>query len=292
MRRKGNGMSNHDILSFVGAEPLYLDNGQEVPGFVANTAEDGRVLGVVRSTYSIIQMRHLVEGIESALEKMDLDPDRIETKDIVSRNGSYVAREYKMPTLEGIEYKRTHAKSEVGTKMAMFFRASTSYDGSTPTRIRSGSLDLVCTNGMVTEKDFENFSKRHTMNVTIDHVALDLEKTNRAFISQVERLRSYAETPLPGLETLREKVLLFPTMTERMADRIMYRVEQEAASRGDNLYAFVSALTYYSSHDSDQFPMYAKAGGERDNVPELLAKREEQVRSWLKSKPFQELIAA
>ena len=67
------------------------------------------------------------------------------------------------------------------------------------------------------------------------------------------------------------------------------RAARECADRGFNVYALTSAFTYYSSHNSDEFPIRNTGN---DNVATTLASRQSEVTRWVSSSPFQLLLAA
>jgi hypothetical protein len=72
--------------------------------------------------------------------------------------------------------------------------------------------------------------------------------------------------------------------------RLMERFEIEAADRGRNLWAVVSAMTYYSSHDSDEFTI--RGSETNDNVSATLMQRQLEVRRWMDGSAWQRLLAA
>ena len=77
--------------------------------------------------------------------------------------------------------------------------------------------------------------------------------------------------------------------SETKADRLIYRAGQEVIYRGLNVYALTSAMTYCSSHDSEEFPV-RRTGN--DNVATALEMRADEVQRWISSAPFQQLLAA
>jgi len=71
-----------------------------------------------------------------------------------------------------------------------------------------------------------------------------------------------------------------------MKDQYLTEVE----TRGSNVWALASALTYYSSHNSEEFPV--KGSAANDNVTKSLLDRSRRVSSWMTSAPFQNLLLA
>ena len=80
-----------------------------------------------------------------------------------------------------------------------------------------------------------------------------------------------------------------PSISDRRAEQLIERARIEAAHRGLNAYALSSALTCYSIHDSDEFPI-RRTGN--DNVAKSLKDRQAEVSRWVRSAPFRSLLAA
>ena len=78
-------------------------------------------------------------------------------------------------------------------------------------------------------------------------------------------------------------------MSDIKARRMVERTHREVFDRGMNVYALTSAMTYYSSHDSDEFPV-RRTGN--DNVATALEARSDEVQRWISSEPFKQLLAA
>jgi hypothetical protein len=78
-------------------------------------------------------------------------------------------------------------------------------------------------------------------------------------------------------------------MSGRRVEKMMEQLEIEAQSRGMTVWALYSALTYYSSHNSDRFTVRNSAAA--DNVAETLDKREREVSNVISNDAFLRLAA-
>ena len=67
-------------------------------------------------------------------------------------------------------------------------------------------------------------------------------------------------------------------------ERIYAQWEHEKEDRGSNIFALSSALTYWSSHDSDDFPVKKTAGA--SNSMSILADRQKFVANLMSKAPF------
>ena len=72
----------------------------------------------------------------------------------------------------------------------------------------------------------------------------------------------------------------------RLATKLWSQFIDERQVRGSNIFAFVSALTHYASHNDNRFPVT------RSGSLDTLYKRQERVQGWFRSKAFKEVEAA
>jgi hypothetical protein len=267
-----------------------------VDGFVGNyTVRDGKpvFLGVVSDSYAIVQMRDIVRQAEDAMRQFFTFEQlrTIEVKDVSGFRGAVVERRYTIKAFEeALQYGNTTAKTlEVGTTVAAQLRLRTGYDGGTSTSLSNGLLDLVCTNGMVAMKSIEAISKRHTKGgADMDVYRTWLEQSLPEFANKVDTIREWAQTEVKWSD-VEEAVRELPGVSERKADNLLNRIQREVRDRGLNAYAIVSGFTYYSSHNSEEFPVRNTGN---DNVLTTLTDREVEVARWLNSPVFQDLLAA
>jgi len=264
------------------------DRGQQLPapGVVGNYAAiEGKAhfLGAVSSSYKVAQMRDLCFDAEQKMrEAFDARTlNSIEVHDRVASGGGFVSREYRVMDL-------AEELREVGTTVAATLKISTTYDGSSATRMGCGTLDLICTNGMTATRLADAITKRHTKSATFSSFSIWLENLIPTFEAEVAQMKRWTETTVEW-SAVEDVVRALPGMSETKAENMINRARQEVSDRGMNVYALTSALTYYSSHDSEEFPV-RRTGN--DNVATTLEGRSDGVQRWISSAPFQQLLAA
>lgn len=267
----------------------------EMPGYVGTYAvRDGQPvpLGVVSDSYQVVQMRDLC----AAAERVMLDaftPEQlasVEIRDSSAGSGAWVQRQYVVKAFEeALHYGNTTARTlEVGTTVAATCSITTSYDGGSSTQLDVGTLDLVCNNGMTALSMMDWFRKRHTKNATAEVFEDWLHDLAPRFAAQVETMKAWSATGLTWTQ-IEETVRALPSVSDKKAEKLLERAARECAERGFNVYALTSAFTFYSSHNSDDFPVRVTGN---DNVATTLSDRQDEVSRWVRSAPFTALLAA
>jgi hypothetical protein len=284
------------ILAEVVARPMCGKGrrGQELPasGIVGNYAyRDGkaRFLGVTSQAFKIVQMRDLTDGAERAMRDVlgDRALQNVKVTDRMANNGAFVERRYTIgDATRKINYRDAGIK--VGTTVGAEFRIRTGFDGQTATALSTGTLDLSCLNGQVSLRNTDAFAKRHTKNATVE-IFLDwIEDGLERFDVKMDHLQLLADTSV-SFEQAKAVIHKLPGISEARAKGLVDRVETEMVDRGRNAYAVLSALTYYSSHNKDQFKIRNTGN---DNVASTLAAREVEVTRWVRSDVFKSLHQA
>jgi hypothetical protein len=137
--------------------------------------------------------------------------------------------------------------------------------------------------------DYTKGNKRHTSGFNLSNFILDMDKVVRDFYKDIQRYQVMASTDIriPQAEAVLEAL---PGMSERLAKVMKDQYLTEVSTRGSNVWALASALTYYSSHNSEEFPI--KGSASNDNVAKSLLDRSRRVNTWMNSTPFQNLLLA
>ena len=116
-----------------------------------------------------------------------------------------------------------------------------------------------------------------------------MDKVVRDFYKDIQRYQVMASTDIRITQA--EAVLeALPGMSDRLAKVMKDQYLTEVSTRGSNVWALASALTYYSSHNSEEFPV--KGSASNDNVTKSLLDRSRRVNTWMNSSPFQSLLLA
>ena len=245
----------------------------------------GAPTGVVGDKYKITQMRDFTEATEAMLINA-LPNDKfkdLEISDSMSHGSAVRSRKYTFPAFSKPIETRKH-QPEVALTVALV----QSYDGSTSNGFVTGLLDFFCTNGMISG-DYTKGNKRHTSGFNLSNFILDMDKVVRDFYKDIQRYQVMASTDI--MVTQAEATIeALPGMSEKMQERMKDQYLTEVSTRGSNVWALASALTYYSSHNSEEFPV--KGSASNDNVTRSLLDRSRQVSKGMNSGAFQRLLIA
>lgn len=245
----------------------------------------GASTGVVGNKYKITQMGDFTKATEEMLlEALPNDKFKdLEISDSMSHGSAIRCRKYTFPAFAKPIETRKHS-----TDVALTVALIQSYDGSTSNGFVTGLLDFFCTNGMISG-DYTKGNKRHTSGFNLSNFILDMDKVVRDFYKDIQRYQVMASTDIriPQAEAVLEAL---PGMSDRLAKVMKDQYLTEVSTRGSNVWALASALTYYSSHNSEEFPV--KGSASNDNVTKSLLDRSRRVNTWMNSTPFQSLLLA
>jgi hypothetical protein len=245
----------------------------------------GAPTGVVGDKYKVTQMRDFTDATERML--MDALPNDkfkdMEIHDTMSHKSAVRCRKYTFPAFSKPIETRKHQ-----TEVALTVALVQSYDGSTSNGFVTGLLDFFCTNGMISG-DYTKGNKRHTSGFNLTNFILDMDKVVKDFYNDIQRYQIWAGTDIPVIQA-EGTIESLPGMSDKLAKGIKDQYLTEVQTRGSNVWALASALTYYSSHNSEEFPI--KGSAANDNVARALLDRSRKVNTWLRSSVFQNLLLA
>ena len=245
----------------------------------------GASTGVVCDKYKVTQMRDFTDATEAMLINA-LPNDKfkdMEINDTMSHGSAVRCRKYTFPAFSKPIETRKHQ-----TEVALTVALVQSYDGSTSNGFVTGLLDFFCTNGMISG-DYTKGNKRHTSGFNLTNFILDMDKVVKDFYNDIQRYQIWAGTDIPVIQA-EGTIESLPGMSDRLAKGIKDQYLTEVRTRGSNVWALASALTYYSSHNSEEFPI--KGSAANDNVARALLDRSRKVNTWLRSSVFQNLLLA
>jgi len=245
----------------------------------------GASTGVVGDKYKVTQMRDFTDATEAMLINA-LPNDKfkdMEIHDTMSHGSAVRCRKYTFPAFSKPIETRKHS-----TEVALTVALVQSYDGSTSNGFVTGLLDFFCTNGMISG-DYTKGNKRHTSGFNLTNFILDMDKVVKDFYNDIQRYQIWAATDISVVHA-EGAIESLPGMSDRLAKGIKDQYLTEVRTRGSNVWALASALTYYSSHNSEEFPI--KGSAANDNVARALLDRSRKVNTWLRSSVFQNLLLA
>ena len=262
--------------------PVYIENTpykyRQCKGYFANVVATNdpisdnlfRTLGIVKSSWQLIQMDDLISSFEKYIDNAYY----FRTEDASSLDGAYVARDYifDIPSTNQVK---------IGDTVRMLIRISTGYSGGHSTRIGVGTLDLYCLNGMVSYSSIEGATKRHTKSANIEFFDDILAKCINAFKEQVIELTEWSQKYIP----ISTAVLIIDELpvTDKLKSMLYAQCIHEIQKRGhgQKFFALVSAYTAYAS---------ATGFFEKSTPAHIIHSRQETVQKWTQRKFFSAML--
>jgi len=253
-------------------------------GRVIRRTDTGAPLGIVGTRYGIAPNKPIFdmvcEGAEKTLPRQALQ--NIELKEFASYGGQYTRFELVFPGL-GADIRQLNNNT---TQLLFRVGVSNSFNGSGSVRVMAGAYDLVCTNGMIVG-EAEKKAARHTSGYTPEIFAGFIEAECAKYLERVRTWQAWARNEIRPEQA--EAALNAAGMSGRRVASMMEQFEAEAATRGRTVWALYSALTFYSSHNSERFGV--RNSGNVDNEAVTLDQREREVSRVISSEAWARLAA-
>jgi hypothetical protein len=281
------------------AEVLPSDQGKFV------TRDDtGKVLGIVKSRYGIVHNNdihnQLCEAIEDVMPR-DAFNGNIELREVSSYGGALA--EWSL-SFDGMARDIQQLTGST-TQLNFLASACNSFggQGQSSVKVQIGSLDLICTNKMVSA-NLNASAWGHTLGFDVKVLREFIEQEIKIYDAKVKVWRAWAKKSITSRQAeallneayppsaseiakAEKKGLTKGQATSRKMRLLMEQFEVEAETRGATVWAIYSALTNYSSHSSTRFTV--KNSKTKDNVLATLQARETEIAQVVQSDAFQEL---
>ncbi len=226
-------------------------------------------ISVVGEGYNLLKYRDYFTEIEKTLVS-NIEPGLLRgayVRTALGNNGAFARREYVLPAFAEELRTSNDFKTDLGFRVI----AWNSYDMSSSMGMASGLIDFFCTNGCIMGSMVDQGKRRHTKNLTADFFSPLLIMGIKKVAKEIEMLRKLAMTQLDRDAAV---TLLEDSFSARRAEKMIARMDEEVAVRGNNVFALHSALTFYSSHNSEDFKVRETGN---DNVAATLHAREAEV---------------
>ena len=253
-------------------------------GRAVTRLDNDKPLGVVGARYGIAPngpiYQMMKEGAEKALPPHALGG--VELKEQSSYDGQYTRIELVFNGL-GADIRQLNGSS---TQLLFKIGLTNSFNGSGAVRLFAGALDLFCTNGC-TMGEYTKKAARHTSGFTPEIFAGFIEEQCAEYVTRVQTWQKWASNEIAPSQA--ESILEGAGMSGRRVRQMMEQFEQEARDRGRSIWALYSALTNYSSHESERFGV--RNSGNVDNVAVTLDAREREIGRIVASERFQRAAA-
>lgn len=241
--------------------------------------DNAHLLNIVGANYKLIHNKELFTTIEDAMlsEMSSTDLHGVEVKDKVSGLGKTCYREYIFPS---VRRRLANTVGDLGFRIIV----QNGYGGSA-LRIHAGAIDFFCTNGMV-RGEYVSTYKRHTKGVVIGNLNKTIHAAFAEFAETVKEAATWSQTPV----THDKAMNLFRELatSDKMYDGLADQYVRELDTRGRNLWAVYSALTYYASHPEGAF-MMRRSVEEQDMTATVMLRHELDVAKWTKTDAWKAL---
>ena len=175
----------------VAATPIFCPMGQPIPGYQAITrADNGKVLSVQGSTYSVVQNEQLIRIAEAMHEDATMDAVVVLNE---GRKVAFTAR------INGSE-----ADVLPGDSVQQYLVGCTSHDGTIAFQVMFSPIRVVCQNTLsyaLGRAAMGNANKkmriRHTKNANgmIDHLPAIIDMQRQQFTAGIDELQAMASKP-------------------------------------------------------------------------------------------------
>ena len=231
----------------VSSVPIYTeseDSMATVPDYFAlKRDDDGAVLNIVGSRYSLVQNSEFFGVVDSALAKA-LPHHEPVVKERVSKGGRFSAKDYMYLDITG------DLPSEVGdTRFRLYGRNSF---GSGAMRLYGGCSDMLCKNmelwnwsGDIVGHDVKMIHTPKYADILEDNIVNIVHEALDRFETRMNLYLNWTK------HSVNEKMVwdyLERKFSERAVEWITEQYAKDKEKRGQNLFAFSSALTAYATH--------------------------------------------
>ena len=245
----------------------------------------GDYIGVVGDTFNCASHDAFFTGVvDTITENLSyVARDGMTTKWNVARQNAWAMLDMTLPNVTARIETDKHS-----TTIAQRIIALHGIDGSCSNQTFFGAIDFFCTNGMI-RGEHDKVRRKNSANFSMDRFIRDLRESTQSFYAQSQRLQGWANKPLfvGDVKSMLETLL----KSDRTADKMLTLYNQEAAVRGQNVWALYSAFTNYASYADERNGFALRNTGKDTNAVSMF-NRESKVSQWIESKPFKELIAA
>lgn len=262
-------LSSYDLIDFtVESQPLYLEDGTEVPGRRALVREDnGRILNLVSDQYKVVQHRDVFQQAYEAIQRNGLTVQKETAR--VAMDGAYAAYHFHLDMQEEVKS---------GDVLQWVIRARNSFNYEAPVELSFGAYRLICSNGM-TIPAFEGADGlfraggRHRLGLDVEAAVSEIQHFLAAAPTIVSQFQNWTaqEITADRLEAVLGRVAeIGKRAGEAIVDRFQHEEEQ-------TVWSAYNAVTWYASHEltgrqgSDRLPITQETIQRRANrVAELL----------------------
>lgn len=274
-------------------DPVFEASRQDRHKFVID-GNTGKVLGHVGDTFSCASHRSFFEGVwQQVTENMDpADTEGAQLRFQSGRNGAFGMMDIQFPSIATQIETDEHQ-----TTIKQRIIALHSIDGGSGSNTTLfGAIDAFCLNGMVSG-EHSKVRRRNSSQFSMEGFIKQLRTAKNDFYADSARLKVFAQTSLTD-DTV--KALLNSMMApkpnpdskrqvENKADKMFSLYKSEAAVRGKNKFALLSAWTNYATYADDRngFALRQTDAANQNRAANMM-QRELEVNKWISDNRFLE----
>ena len=257
-------------------------------------ADTDGFLGEVKGDYVIVQNADLRAAIEGACLNV-MPPEflrKVTLRESLVGDGREIEFTFGLPQASrgrsqmgnfgDPSARYTYDKSGIGYNVT----AKNSFHGDASVKLETSAVDLVCDNGMVMVKD-RVIKMKHDKEFDLGRLQSELEVDIHAYLANLDTWQRWALREL-GWEEARGPIVAAGLRQELAASLLArFRHEAEVEERGQNVFALYSALTYYSTHNSEEFEVEGTKS--QRGIRMALRERARKVRDVLRTPQWVEI---
>ena len=245
-------------------------------------------LATVGNRYKVIPNADILQTVEARMiehfgpEYFNGDEENsVKIKVTLSKNGAHTFVEYTFPQL-AVDIETTN-----GHRTKLLYRQiyKNTFDGSSALTMYVGNIDNFCWNGQISG-EYSLIKESHRGHLNIVNFADTFRTTMDNYKETSQVYRKMAQAVLsPANAQIFDRIVYgnnrnkWPEQT-RLSNNLLDLYLSERSTRGNNIYAMMSAMT-----------RYAKEGTGKSSSTAKRFAREQRVNKWMRSEPWVELCA-
>jgi hypothetical protein len=247
--------------------------------------DTGEYLGIVGHTFNCASHPEFFQSVWNTMTE-HLPSHEMEGATLKWKSARYGTWGMLEVVLPNVTHKIT-TRSKHETEVAQRIISLHGIDGSCSNQVFFGAIDFFCTNGLIVG-EYDKVKRKNTKNFDLKSFEKELYTKNIQFEKQMGRLQQMADTSLTGKYSVVESVVK-SLMKERPAEKMLSLYKEEAATRGNNVFALFSAMTNYASYADERNGFQLKASA-NDNQAITMWNRQQTVSQWTSSKEWDYLM--
>ncbi len=234
--------------------------------------DNDECLSIVGADYRVFQNDEVFGAIEDKIAQAvgRKGMRHMTTDESAVKGGQTCLKSYTFPDIT--------VPSTKGSRADIRFRAiGVNGFGGRSVKVLYGGIDYFCSNGLLIGEQVNEIMFRHTKNNVVSTNVNPVKDALETFHRYGDKWKQWQTQPCSHADA---EEVLNASFTETLAKALVARFTTEAVdlARGMTVWSLYSAMTYYASHDSAQFPISIFAVRNRNQLGVLLDRSQHVVR--------------